>query len=170
MSALLQISTHTIWNFEDRLWHNHCGQFTFFQIWFLSEQTFFFMTTAMSRGMISYHHSQKTTLSHRPFSLHISRNDYNSIRMIHETLKELRCCYSSATQHTRLNSAELRPQNFTAISGKMMKYWEDPENTFGVCPRVVTRVLERGCGGPRISVCLFLSVCLFVCDCLSHPT
>jgi hypothetical protein len=101
---------------------NHFGQFTFFQIWLLSEQTFFFMTTAMSRGMISYHHSQKTTLSHMPFSLHISRNDYNSIRMIHETLKELRCCYSSATQHTRLNSAELRPQNFTAISGKMMKY------------------------------------------------
>jgi len=33
-----------------------------------------------------------------------------------------------------------------------------------VCPRVVTRVLERGCGGPRI--CLTPSVCPFV-GCLS---
>jgi hypothetical protein len=31
-----------------------------------------------------------------------------------------------------------------------------------ICPRVVTRVLERGCGGPRISV-VAESVCLSVC-------
>ena len=35
-----------------------------------------------------------------------------------------------------------------------------------VCPRVVTRVLERGCGGPRI--CLTPSVCLSVCGMSVH--